>query len=128
MFRWTLPPASRRTGFIIPVKGGNGNPRKGGNKRLFNTNGGNPYIGWNGKGLGYFPVFDIQLHQRFGVFGNKGDGHHHHHNPIVAGASKFIIQGGADPFKPPNPALETHHPIQALNRQRTYQCLGGRQG
>src|SRR5471032_301405 len=57
-------------------------------------------------------IFDIQLHQGFGMFADKGDRGHDHTLAVAAGARDFRIGGGTDPLQRSHPALVTNHGFQ----------------
>ena len=50
-------------------------------------------------------IFDIQFHQGFGMFADKGDGRDDDALVVASGAPDFGIGGGADPLQRSDPAL-----------------------
>ncbi len=76
------------------------------------ADGGNAPEKRNALFLGEMTIFDLDLHQCFGMFRYKGDRRDNDRDLILPGAHYFGVCRGSDPFHRPNAALVTNGPIE----------------
>src|SRR5882757_6291937 len=73
--------------------------------------------------LGELCVFDIQLHEGFGVFGHECNRHDNQAFTLLPGAAYLGIGRGAYPFQRADAALVTNPPVEARVFQAGYHRL-----